>query len=359
MSKAITFIRPGVQPNGFIEEVYYDTDGAVDSNWTNISGGAGTFNSGTFSGVLVAYARRWNPAVIGGAPGSPKVIGGTVAAADIWGAVPSLAAQVVEATTSILLTNGANNNLASIGAYNFATIVGPTGAFSITGIAAGADGVPLSLYNSVAQAMTISNNSSSSAVGSRIITTTGADVLLPSIGTVDLIYNAAQNAWVVTGISQGASGTGTVTSVSGGITGLTVATATTTPTLGGTLAVANGGSGTSNGTSPTVVTSAASGAIAVPTANDTSVFITYNGGAGAYTLAAPTAGGPGTGQDGVILNVITTTAQAHVITSGVDGFNAKGSSGTATFTAAIGNTCKLVAYNGHWYAATKTGVTIA
>jgi len=74
--------------------------------------------------------------------------------------------------------------------------------------------------------------------------------------------------------------------------------------------------------------------------------------AGAITIALPD-------HDGQTITVITTTAQAHVITQATDGFNAKGSSGTVTFTAAIGNACQLKAYNGHWWVPVKTGVTVA
>lgn len=77
--------------------------------------------------------------------------------------------------------------------------------------------------------------------------------------------------------------------------------------------------------------------------------------AAAITIAAPTAGT----QDGLTIQVITATAQAHVITCATDGFNAKGSSGTCTFTAAIGNSVTLRADTGHWYTVVKTGVTTA
>jgi hypothetical protein len=102
-----------------------------------------------------------------------------------------------------------------------------------------------------------------------------------------------------------------------------------------------------------------SGAIPLPALTGAEVLINYTGGAGGYGISAPVAGGPGVGQDGQILIISSTTAHAHVITSAVDGFNAKGSSGTATFGAAIGNSVTLLAYNGHWYAIVKTGVTIA
>jgi hypothetical protein len=78
-------------------------------------------------------------------------------------------------------------------------------------------------------------------------------------------------------------------------------------------------------------------------------------GAGAITLAAPTAGT----HDGIVIEVIAISAQAHVITGGVDGFNAKGSSGTATFGGAIGDSVTFRAYNGHWYTVALVNVTIA
>jgi len=79
------------------------------------------------------------------------------------------------------------------------------------------------------------------------------------------------------------------------------------------------------------------------------------GSAAAITLAAPTAGT----HDGITIQVIAISAQAHVITGGVDGFNAKGSSGTATFGGAIGDSVTFRAYNGHWYTVSKVNVTIA
>lgn len=90
------------------------------------------------------------------------------------------------------------------------------------------------------------------------------------------------------------------------------------------------------------------GAITIPSGT---VYLS-KGSAGAITIALPD-------QDGQTITVITTTAQAHVITQATDGFNAKGSSGTITFTAAIGNACVLKSYNGHWYVPVKTGVTVA
>jgi hypothetical protein len=74
--------------------------------------------------------------------------------------------------------------------------------------------------------------------------------------------------------------------------------------------------------------------------------------AAAITIAVPD-------QDGQTLWVITETAQAHVITQSTVGFNLKNSSGTITFTAAIGNACLLISRNGNWMVPVKTGVTVA
>jgi len=82
------------------------------------------------------------------------------------------------------------------------------------------------------------------------------------------------------------------------------------------------------------------------------IVILSKGSAAAITIAVPD-------QDGQVLFIVTSTAQAHVITQATDGFNAKGSSGTCTYTAAVGNAVTLVSQGGHWWATTKTGVTLA
>src|SRR4051812_5164046 len=105
-----------------------------------------------------------------------------------------------------------------------------------------------------------------------------------------------------------------------------------------------------------IALAAADGAI---TAKTGTVMIT-KGSIAALTLAAPIAGNRDAGgDDGKELCIQSTTAFAHVITSGVRGFNAKGSSGTATFAAAKGNGIYLVAWNGDWWVTSNVGVTVA
>jgi hypothetical protein len=71
------------------------------------------------------------------------------------------------------------------------------------------------------------------------------------------------------------------------------------------------------------------------------------GSAAAITLPTPVAGAYGTGDDGKILYIYSETAFAHVVTCPV-GFKRKGSSGTATATAAADNVFGIVARNGQW-----------
>lgn len=82
-----------------------------------------------------------------------------------------------------------------------------------------------------------------------------------------------------------------------------------------------------------------------------SAFIT-KGSAAVLTLTKPTAGT----KDGFTLTVISTTAFAHTITTGANGFN--GSLTTATFGAAVGNFIVLKAFNGSWWVVGNTGVVL-
>lgn len=82
--------------------------------------------------------------------------------------------------------------------------------------------------------------------------------------------------------------------------------------------------------------------------------------AGAWTLAAPTAGLPSAGgDDGKILRMIAGTAQTHTVTQTTPGFNNAGSSkDVATFGGAIGDNLEVVAYNGKWLVLSSVNVTL-
>lgn len=85
------------------------------------------------------------------------------------------------------------------------------------------------------------------------------------------------------------------------------------------------------------------------------VVLSRSGGAAAATLAAPTAGD----DDGKILTVIATTAQAHTLTiaNGLSGVGA--SADVGTFGGAIADRVVLQAYNGAWYPLVNVNVTFA
>ena len=79
----------------------------------------------------------------------------------------------------------------------------------------------------------------------------------------------------------------------------------------------------------------------------------------ADTLAAPVAGAPGTGDDGVILRFTSTTANAHTITA--TGLLNTGSAfvNVATFNANAGASVELMAYNAKWQVLAANGVSFS
>jgi hypothetical protein len=100
---------------------------------------------------------------------------------------------------NMALANGANNNI-TLGVQEFNRITGPTGAFSISGFdAVGVgDGRKLSVFNSTAQNMTITNDATSTA-SNRILTLTGADVALTGTSIAHFIYSLSDSRWILAG----------------------------------------------------------------------------------------------------------------------------------------------------------------
>jgi hypothetical protein len=99
-------------------------------------------------------------------------------------------------------SNGANNNI-TLPNKSFIRITGPTGAFSISGIAKpdNPDGRVVILYNTsndgaTVQNMTITNDATSTAAN-RILTNTGADVVTTGTGIVSLIYSVTDARWIL------------------------------------------------------------------------------------------------------------------------------------------------------------------
>lgn len=105
---------------------------------------------------------------------------------------------------NLTLANGANNNIALTTYTGVQRIVGPTGAFSLSGITAGLAGAKLVLHNTTAYAFTLTNDATSTAAN-RILTLSGSDLVLPGQSTASLLYDATQSRWIVIGSSPSSS----------------------------------------------------------------------------------------------------------------------------------------------------------
>jgi hypothetical protein len=97
-----------------------------------------------------------------------------------------------------------------------------------------------------------------------------------------------------------------------------------------------------------------SGAIGIKEGN---VFLT-KAGVAAMTLALPIAGAQSAGgDDGRTLVIIDTTGHAHTVTTPASGLNA--ADHIATFGGTAGQFGELVAFNGSWWLAASSGVTLS
>jgi hypothetical protein len=105
--------------------------------------------------------------------------------------------KTIQPWASLTCVNGANTDLALPVGTNF-YITGPTGIFTISGLAASGgneDGRIIRLYNSVAFALTITNDATSTAAN-RFLTLTGADVTTTTQGLITLVYSSTASRWI-------------------------------------------------------------------------------------------------------------------------------------------------------------------
>lgn len=101
----------------------------------------------------------------------------------------------------LTLANGSNNNVSS-GVATYCRVTGPTGAFTITGLANGERGRLVLIRNTTTQDMTIANESASSDAANRIVTQTGSDVTTSGQGLVTLVYDSTSSRWVVCSVQS-------------------------------------------------------------------------------------------------------------------------------------------------------------
>jgi hypothetical protein len=153
----------------------------------------------------------------------------------------------------LLLSNGANDDI-SIGSAPrsiFYRVTGPTTPFSIAGFKGGSDGRILVVENTVAQPLTITNESAGSTPPNRITTGTGADIVLGAggLGTVTLIYDAVASRWIVTAVNGVAAvgglvwalnTPGTAANLATSVNGLAIGSNAMAAGFGGETVVGNG-----------------------------------------------------------------------------------------------------------------------
>lgn len=105
--------------------------------------------------------------------------------------------KTIQPWVSLTCVNGANTDLALPVGTNF-YITGPTDVFTISGLAASGgneDGRVIRLYNSVAFALTIANDATSTAAN-RFLTLTGADITTTTQGAFTFIYSSTASRWI-------------------------------------------------------------------------------------------------------------------------------------------------------------------
>lgn len=94
--------------------------------------------------------------------------------------------------------NGNNNNIAIPSQCGTMRITGPTGAYSITGLAGGSVGREITIINDTAYTLTLEVNDTNSSVGNRLLPTGSVDMSVVAYGSQRLLYATAQgnNFWV-------------------------------------------------------------------------------------------------------------------------------------------------------------------
>lgn len=99
---------------------------------------------------------------------------------------------------SLSLSTGANADIALAEDARFYRITGPGGAFSISGFTGGYDGRILTVYNTTSNAMTITNDASSTAAN-RILSLSGADIVTTGAGgnSATFVYSSTDSRWIL------------------------------------------------------------------------------------------------------------------------------------------------------------------
>lgn len=209
-------------------------------NWTTLTNGSGLVSnanaltsgvlhqlatsSTAFTGSLLNLISAGNSASVTGSLAKLDIVGGTSAAKGLTinnagtgdslqvnatgsGLAANFGGAIATKAGTTYTTPGSANDVA-FGNASFIRLDTSGAAQTITGIAGGADGKHLTLSNADASlAVTLSNQSTGSAVANRIITGTGSDVSIAAGASIELIYDATDTRWRVVGGTGGGGNT--------------------------------------------------------------------------------------------------------------------------------------------------------
>ncbi len=124
------------------------------------------------------------------------------AALDVYGDVIFRSADLVVAD-GVTLALDVNSNR-----FSFYRIAGPTADFSIAGLTQGVEGRLVTLFNRSGFTMQVNNLYASAPTNNRIITGANTDITIADKGIVNLLFDGAEQKWVVLSNNKPGSGGG-------------------------------------------------------------------------------------------------------------------------------------------------------
>jgi len=113
------------------------------------------------------------------------------AALDIYGDVILRSADIVVADGTTLALDVVNNR------FSYYRLSGPTAGFTIAGISFSAEGRLVTLFNRTGFTMQINHLDAAAAASERIVTGSGANITIADRGIVNLMYDIAEQKWIV------------------------------------------------------------------------------------------------------------------------------------------------------------------
>lgn len=182
---------------------------ASATNSTALGFAASAIHSNSIAIGVASITTAANQIRLGGTPayisipGGLSVEGGTsnITASGYWN-FPTGSDVAFKRYALSSLANG-NNAAVPVGTNVFVEVSGPSGAFTINGIAGGRDGKLLIILNQTGQNMTVAHDSGTDpTAANRIYTMTAADRATTGNGAAILIYSGAASRWILISLDQ-------------------------------------------------------------------------------------------------------------------------------------------------------------